>query len=196
MVRRINTPGAGRKPSTRVHDGRRRRRGARVKAVRGRSRTIAVFGGDGTCLRAVLRRWTGRAVAEGASAGETGIATGGASGGQRIAVLHRPGGVLTPWPGGPLVWLFPERGPSETELAQLRQTLVANRAEGFPRLVIVICLPDDLTPEQAAGDLATIGDTLGVGLPEELDCSLQAVWFDDTREPCLRGLLKELEDSP
>jgi len=195
MIRRINTPGSGRRRAVRVQNDMRRRRATRVRASSKRPETVAVFGGDITCLRAVVRRWTGRVAEPGTTPADSEIATGGSTGERRIAILRRPGSALSPWPGGPLVWLFPERGPSETELAQLRQALVADRTTAPPRLEVVICLPDDLTLEQAVQDLATIGETLGVGLPADRDCSLRAVWLDDTREPCLRGLLKELEDA-
>lgn len=83
---------------------------------------------------------------------------------------------LWPWPGGPLIWLLPERGPSEPELALLRQVLRANE-KARPRLCILVCFPHDVDVAAANVDLDTISDTLRWGVDGDVEMEIEAVWL-------------------
>jgi len=172
----------------------RRRHAGRVSQARKHRSTqaVAVFGGDETCLRAVLRRWTGQPV-KNLAGFEGPLFIPGGAGGKYAVVLSGSEEPLATWPGGPLVWLFPERGPSQAELGQLRTVIDAHLKDDHD-LVIAICLPGDLTEEQAVQDLEIIERTINLGLPAERTYTLLALWLDDDQQPNLRSFLNELEE--
>lgn len=98
---------------------------------------------------------------------------------------------LEPWPGGPLIWLLPERGPSDPELALLRQVLRANE-KARPRLRILVCLPHDVDIDTANADLDMISDTLRWGIDGDIEMEIEAVWLSGNEEASIDRWLASL----
>lgn len=141
-------------------------------------RPLAVLAGDATCLRSAARAWSG-------PSGRASLRSSPALLGSRngtLAFLGRPLGPETPWPGGPLLWLLPERGPSVADLAILR-TLLATHGEQVSAIVVVICFPADVSEREAAQDLEAIDDTLRFGIPPERPYTVSAVWLEQGPVP-------------
>jgi hypothetical protein len=94
-----------------------------------------------------------------------------------LAFLERPLGPEIPWPGGRLLWLLPERGPSVADLAILR-TLLVIHGEKVPAIEVVICFPAGVSEGDAAKDLDAIDVSLRFGIPSERPYLLSAVWLE------------------
>lgn len=86
------------------------------------------------------------------------------------------------WPGGNLVWLVPERGPSMPELNDFIAFLCNNKKyfhSGFP-LSILTCLPDDMNAEEARLTIEHVANTIAYAVPEIFEVTLEAVWLSNT----------------
>jgi hypothetical protein len=140
-----------------------------------------VVGGDDACVRALVQRWTGRPARIGTLTESIALAD--REHRREIVLLTGLAGStrLEPWPGGPLIWLLPERGPSEPELALLRQVLRANE-KASPMLRILVCLPHDVDVDAASADLDTISDTLRWGVDGDVEMEIDAVWLSGTED--------------
>jgi len=138
-------------------------------------RCIAVVGGDRACMRATAYVWTGRAAGElFKNAGSVVRLPNPASDQELVFVLDSEE-QLCPWPGGPLVWLYPERGPSEPELAQMRRAW-ANSRDGNRKFQILICLPAEVAHETAAHDLDILDRTLRWATDPGIEFELRGLW--------------------
>lgn len=137
---------------------------------------VGVVGGDDACVRSLVQRWTGRPARVGTPTEIVGLLD--RENRRKIVLLTGLAGStpLEPWPGGPLIWLVPERGPSEPELALLRQVLRANE-KASPRVRILVCLPHDVDIDAANADLDTISDTLRWGVDGDVEMEIEAVWL-------------------
>jgi hypothetical protein len=159
------------------------RKGAKSTARRpDRERSVVgVVGGDTTCLQALVQRWTGRP-GRIEKLTET-VCVPDRENRREIALLNGVTGStsLEPWPGGPLIWLVPERGPSEPELALLRQVLRANE-KTRPTVRLLVCLPHDVDAIAANDDLDAISETLRWGLDGEVELEIEAVWLSGNEE--------------
>lgn len=136
-------------------------------------RPLAVVVGDTTCLRSAARAWSGQA-------GPARLRSSPAllpSGNKTLAFLGGPLGPDIPWPGGRLVWLLPERGPSVADLAIL-STLLSRHGEYIPGIDVVICFPPGVSERDAAQDLDFIDVTLRYGIPPERPYTLAAAWLE------------------
>jgi hypothetical protein len=151
--------------------------------------TVAVVGGDEACIRALVRHWTGRPAARVLRASQA-IRLLDATNRRSILVINKSA-TPKPWPGGPLVWLFPERGPSEPDLAQLRWVLAANAAN-CPVLRVLLCLPFDVSPGAAAKDLDIVAETLRWAVDPGVEMEIEAVWLFDAPESTLGSWLDKL----
>lgn len=102
-----------------------RRPAAAVREKDVERRAVGVVGGDTVCLRAVIHHWTGRPPSSVLVGDISVLRLADADNRRDLVFLFEPGAHLGPWPGGPLIWMYPERGPSEPELAQMRVALGA-----------------------------------------------------------------------
>lgn len=152
---------------------------------------LAVFGGDRVCVEAVARRWAGPAATRALARGDGFVTLAHRDAGARVGVLLDPSAAPTLWPGGPVVWLVPERGPSQPELAQLRRVLTAHRGPPLA-LMILLCVPGSLSHAEAAEDLQSVAQTLRWGLDANQRVELQVVWLAGDGEPNLGSWLQEL----
>lgn len=152
--------------------------------------TVAVVGGDEACVRALVRRWTGQPAAK-VLRDRDAVRLHDVGHRRAILVMHQSTVPLQPWPGGPLVWLFPERGPSELELAVLRQVLATN-ATNCPALRVLLCLPFDVAPEVAVKDLEVITETLRWALEPQVEMEIEVAWLSDVPDPSLAAWLDNL----
>ena len=154
-------------------------------------RTVGVVGGDAACLRAVVHHWTGRAPSKMLLRDTEVVRLSDVDDLRDLVFLFEPTALLDPWPGGPLIWMYPERGPSEPELAQLRLALSVNAAAA-PALRVVLCLPFDLDSDKASDDLDIISETLRWAVDPEVQMSIEAVWLSGTQTPTLPNWLSGL----
>ena len=152
--------------------------------------TVAIVGGDEACIRALVRHWTGRPAARVLRASQA-TRLRDAANRRTILTINQSTTLLQPWPGGPLVWLFPERGPSEPDLAQLRRVLAANAAN-CPALRVLLCLPFDVAPGAAAKDLDIVAETLRWAVDPTVEMEIEAVWLSDAPDSTLGSWLDNL----
>lgn len=152
---------------------------------------VGVVGGDRACIHAVVHHWTGRPASKVLTGAARAARVSGGENRRDIVILQEPSASLNPWPGGPLIWLYPERGPSELELAQMRLALSAN-ATSSPRLRILLCLPQDVDPDSAEGDLDIISDTLRWAVDPGVEMEVEAVWLSGDQGPTLFSWLVKL----
>lgn len=163
---------------------------ARQKDVK--RRLVGVVGGDTACLRAVIHHWTGRAPSSVLVGDISVVRLSDAEKRRDLIFLFEAAAPLDPWPGGPLIWMYPERGPSEPELAQMRLALSAN-ATAAPALRVLLCLPYDLDADAASADLDTISETLRWAVDHDVEMDIEAVWLSGTHEATLPAWLAGLE---
>ncbi len=127
----------------------------------GGERHVAVLGGDPLCVGTVISAWVG---SRGAG---TPRRTTRLPGVRRdvLTILGRDDAAApSPWPGGPLVWLVPERGPSMQELAALRAVCGAHRDAAIEPVVVVCVEPGAGFPTEA--ELEAVAASLSGALPE------------------------------
>lgn len=162
--------------------GRRPAVAARKKDVE--RRVVGVVGGDIACLRAVIYHWTGRAPSSVLVGDISVVRLPDADNRRDLVFLFEPLASLDSWPGGPLIWMYPERGPSEPELAQMRLALGA-KATAAPALRILLCLPYDLDTDTASADLDIISETLRWAVDPDVEMDIEAVWLSGDHEATL-----------
>lgn len=150
-----------------------------------------MVGGDAACLRAVVHHWTGRAPS-GVLVGDISVVRLSDENNRRDLVFLFEPAALDPWPGGPLIWMYPERGPSEPELAQMRLAQSAN-AVAAPALRVMLCLPHDLDADSASADLDIISETLRWAVDPDVEMDVEAVWLSGTHGATLPYWLAGLE---
>ncbi len=92
---------------------------------------MAVFAGDDLCVRTAARIWT-----DGTSPLDHGAHALARRHGTSALFVLGPRVDVPTWTGGPLVWMLPERGPSQPELARLR-TLASIAPDG-PWIVVCV----------------------------------------------------------
>ena len=155
-------------------------------------RVVGVVGGDTACLRAVVHHWTGRAPSCVLADDISIVRLSDENNRRDLVFLFEPAVPLDPWPGGPLIWMYPERGPSEPELAQMRLALSAN-ALAAPVLRVLLCLPYDLDAEAASADLDIISETLRWAVDPDVEMDIEAVWLSGAHEATLPAWLAGLE---
>jgi hypothetical protein len=165
------------------------RKGAARRTAPARS-AVGVVGGDATCVRALVQRWTGRPMRMGGKRTEV-VSLPDQENRREVVVLTESPSTLEPWPGGPLIWLLPERGPSQPELALLRQVLYANE-RAHPRLCVLVCIPHDVAVAAANADLDTIADTLRWGVNGDVEIEIEAVWVSGNEEASIDRWLGNL----
>jgi len=154
--------------------------------------TVGVVGGDTACLRTVVHHWTGRAPSSVLVGDIEVIRLSDANKHRDLIFVFEPAAHLDPWPGGPLIWMYPERGPSEPELAQLRMVLSANAAAA-PALRVVLCLPYYLDVDAASADLDIISERLRYAVDPDVEIDIEAVWLSGPHEVTLSNWLAGLE---
>ncbi len=169
--------------------GRRHAVAAREKDVE--RRAVGVVGGDTACLRAVIHHWTGRAPSSVLVGDISVVRLPDADNRRDLVFLFELPVPLDPWPGGPLIWMYPERGPSEPELAQMRLALGAE-AIAAPALRILLCLPYDLDTDTASADLDIISETLRWAVDPDVEMDIEAVWLSGDHEATLSAWLAGL----
>lgn len=152
---------------------------------------VGVVGGDTACLRAVIHHWTGRTPSSVLEGDTSVIRLSDANNHRDLVFVFEPAAPLDPWPGGPLIWMYPERGPSEPELAQMRLALGAN-AIAAPALRILLCLPYDLDADTASTDLDIISETLRWAVDPDVEMDIEALWQSGTHEGTLAAWLAGL----
>jgi len=161
--------------------------------IKPRARSVAgVFGGDSACLRAVVHHWTGRAPSAVLTGEEQVVRLADTDNRRDLVVLCDPSIRLDPWPGGPLVWMYPERGPSDPELAQMRVALNANESAA-PSLQVLLCLPHDVELAAASSDLDIISETLRWAVDPGVEMEIEAVWLSGTHDATLAAWLATLK---
>lgn len=136
--------------------------------------TVGVISGDGACLQSAVRHWTGRPATSVLQGDISVVRLSNKNEDRDIVFLFDPMRHLNPWPVGPFIWLFPERGPSELELAQMRHALDIHAA-AHPKLHVVLCCPDHVSSEEAAVDVESIVETLCWALNPQLEIHIEAV---------------------
>lgn len=152
------------------------------------NKCVGVVGGDAACMRAFIHQWAGHPASWMCPKGVPIIRLPDSGYNRDIVFLLSAGVHLTPWPGGPLIWLYPERGPSEPELAQMRLALGNFTDIGQP-LVILLCLPQDVDRLAAEHDLDIIYKTLLWAVEPTVEIELEAVWMSDSQPGSLRQWL-------
>jgi len=152
---------------------------------------VGVVGGDAACMRTLAYHWTGQPAMKALESCEQVVRLTDSENRRDLVFLLDADTQITPWPGGPLIWLYPERGPSEPELAQLRLALRANEAAN-PQLRILLCLPDDVDPTEAASVLDIVSDTLLWAVDPNVAIELEAVWLLDGQPNSLAQWLMKL----
>lgn len=135
----------------------------------------AVISGDRTCVRSLIHASRSGLSATGPSQRRSGANIRLEGTNQRLMVVSVRDPMPTPWPGGVLVWLLPERGPSEQDLAELTGALLALPPEVVTR--IVLCVPASVTEPQAAEDVQIVGRNLDWVIPEGMTVSVEALWL-------------------
>jgi hypothetical protein len=98
-------------------------------------KTIAVVAGDELCVRTAIGAW---ATPTKLVSPEPSNPHAQRDDGVTAAFFLGVPSDVVPWPGGPLVWLLPERGPSVPELAQLR--VAATLAPTLPEPWVLVCV--------------------------------------------------------
>jgi len=148
----------------------------------------AVLGGDLACLRAAARLWAGAPLRPD---GKGQVLLADRERKRDLLLLLEAGAPANSWPGGRLVWLWPERGPSGPDLTQLRLGL-RTQAELCESLLVLVCLPEEVAPVSVAGDLDTILETLRWAVDPGLAVELQALWLSGLQSPTLGSWLANL----
>ncbi len=152
---------------------------------------IAVFGGDRTWIKAVIRHWTGTPVGSLHKFERGFVRVDHSREPVCLSVVLDSDSSITAWPGGPLVWLLPERGPSQPELVQLRNVLSIHQTQ-MNELIILLCAPSDLAEENVANDLDVIVETLRWSLNPDQEFRIEAVWDKTEGENNLADWLSAL----
>lgn len=153
---------------------------------------VGVIGGDTACIRAVIHRWTGRAPSSLLTNDARVVLLPDVNGQRDLIFLFEPAAHLDLWPGGPLIWMCPERGPSEPELAQLRLVLTSNES-ATPVLRVLLCVPEDVDAVAASDDLDIISETLRWAVAPDVEVEVEAVWLSGSHEATLSAWLAMLE---
>ena len=143
--------------------------------------SVGVVGGDMACIRSVVRQWTGKIASRMIPPRVQVLRLADMETRRDLVFLLSPA-AIDPWPGGPLIWLLPERGPSEPELAQLRLTLNINRTD-YPAVSILLCLPAEVDTTAASSDLDIITETLHWAVDSPVEINIEAVWLSGNG-PC------------
>lgn len=144
------------------------------------NKCVGVVGGDASCIHAFIRQWTGHPASRMCPKDVPSIRLTDMGKSRDIVFLLTSGAQLIPWPGGPLIWLYPERGPSEPELAQMRLALT-NHPDVSQPLVILLCLPQDVDRSAAEHDLDIVHQTLLWAVEPAVEITLEAVWMSDSQ---------------
>ena len=97
------------------------------------------------------------------------------------------------WPGSSLIWLFPERGPSQPELSQLN-IFISNNKLRTQKLNILLCMPNDITSRESQFVLETTSETLYWNIDRDFDIHLEAVWLTKNHPNSLTNWLLRLQE--
>ena len=62
-----------------------------------------------------------------------------------------------------------------------------------PELRVLLCLPHDVEPEAALGDLEVVSETLRWSVDEDMELTLEAVWLEGDHGPTMDAWLDALE---
>jgi len=162
-----------------------------VESGNAERRCVGVAGGDMACLRTAVRRWTGHPASHVIQRGAQVVRLADVDNRRDLVFLLDSTKPISPWPGGPLIWLYPERGPSEPELAQMRVALINHNCH--PKLHILICLPHDTNLLSANRDLDIIAETLMSAVDPEVEMEIEAVWLSDKESMTLGHWLDRLD---
>ena len=152
---------------------------------------VGVVGGDPSCMRALAHHWTGRSAINVFLSHEHLVELADFKHKQELIFLLDVKTQITPWPNGPLIWLYPERGPSESELAQLRLALRTNKTSS-PQLLILVCLPDDVDTVEAGSVLDNISETIRWTIDPNVVIELESVWLSNNLPNSLSHWLMKL----
>ena len=135
---------------------------------------FAVVGGDVVCMREVARLWGNEHAHRTLHSNRALHWVISKDGNQYIAFIGDTTSELAYWPGGPLLWLFPDRGPGAPELAILRCFLAMN-AQAREDLRVMILLSDDVEERDVPIILDDVVQTLEWGIGHGIDFVVSAV---------------------
>jgi len=155
---------------------------------------LAVFGGDRACLRSVVLYWSGKSGARLSERITNPFQLRADDAESEITIIPEYPTLMSVWPGGPMVWLLPERGPSEPELAQMRQFLSSHHGM-IPSFVVLFCIPSGTPKEELERDLDIVSETLYSGIEFDADIYLEAVWLQQDDVGSLGSWLTKLRDA-
>lgn len=154
-------------------------------------RVVGIFCGDATCLRTVVHIWTKRTPSSVLNDEAPVVTLTDATQRKLLVVIRDHTAEISPWPTAPLIWVFPERGPSEPDLALIRQVLRTHNVAKL-EVKILLCLPTDVDEAAAATDIDVIAETLRWGVDSDVPLELEAVWLSGSRSPTLEQWLSQL----
>ena len=152
---------------------------------------VATVAGDEVCVLTAARAW---AAPVGIRALEAGVRVMARPDGATVAFVSGTCDASSLPPGAPLVWLVPERGPSQPELAHLR-SLCAGLARDAEPWILVCFEPDGGLPSES--EVATIERSVQRAL--RCDQSFRLGVVERSRrdvQPSLATFLRELAEGP
>lgn len=153
--------------------------------------SIAVFSGDKACIRSVVRYWSGQHGIKLLERMNKPFQLRSDHAAAEITIITDYQVVMPAWTGGPLVWLLPERGPSEPELAQMRHFLSIHHGV-IPSFVVLLCIPAGTPKDEVERDLDIVSETLSSSIETDVDVRLEAVWLEQNVADSLGLWLKTL----
>jgi hypothetical protein len=154
---------------------------------------VGIVAGDLTCLRTVVKHWTGKPLDSLLLPMNDVIYLSDKDNERELLFIFSSQFKLEVWPGGPLIWLFPERGPSELELIQFKLFLENNVPEE-ESLRIVLCLPHEVTINEVQELLKNVSETLCWAINQEYGISIEAVYLTTNMDYNIIKFLSELKE--
>jgi len=161
----------------------------KTELARKRTKPLAVVGGDHACMRQLARLWGGKRAAGVLRSPRDLFWISDRARREYLAFVMTATASLDPWPGGAIVWLFPDRGPSEPELSIMRQFLTRH-LEGAVVLRVFLCMDDDVDEADAAIVLDVVSRTLEWAVDCEAGFTAEAIWFSRLDPQGLTDALK------
>lgn len=156
---------------------------------------ISIFGGDRDCMLKVARRWKNEPcewLFERHITQNTPLYLFHHDLPFEIVFVLDSRIVMNNWQGLPLVWLFPERGPSDIELSEMQLFITNNTNNLKNGMSVLILIPGDSDRSSVEKDIDDISYTITTHIDFGGNLTLEGVYVSNPENDKLNAWLEKL----
>lgn len=149
---------------------------------------LGVVGGDVTCIHRMIYQWTGHPMK---SPYNEIIELKSINNIHTLIFIFNPSKTFSN-PKRELIWLFPERGPSQTELLLLNNFININKFQN-QKIHILLFMTDDIKEKESLSILESSTKMLYYNINPNYEINLETVWLLNNHQNNLKDWLTKFE---